>query len=121
MKKTAITAMTLVLVLCILFACGCTAPATTEPTAFPTGTPIPVISYEDTPVQYSEVNGVTLAYQEFGTENTEPLLMIMGFGGTMENWNTTFVGILAENYHVYTYDHRGMGKSTDTDAQFTIE
>lgn len=121
MKKTAITAMTLVLVLCILFACGCTAPVTTEPTAFPTGTPIPVISYEDTPVQYSEVNGVTLGYREFGTENTEPLFMIIGFGATMEHWNTTFVGILSENYHVYMYDHRGMGESTDTDAQFTIE
>jgi len=121
MKKTAITAMTLLMALCILFACGCTAPVTTEPTAIPTETPIPVISYEDTPVQYSEVNGVTLAYREFGIENTQPLLMIIGFGATMEHWNTTFVGILSENYHVYMYDHRDMGESTDTDAQFTIE
>lgn len=121
MKNTAITAMTLVLALCILFACGCTAPVTTEPTAIPTETPVPAISYEDTPVQYSEVNGVTLGFREFGTENTEPLLMIIGFGATMEHWNTTFVGILSKNYHVYMYDHRGMGESTDTDAQFTIE
>lgn len=46
--------------------------------------------------------------------------MIIGFGGTMKSWNTTFIHILAENYHVYIYDHRGMGKSTDIDAQFTI-
>lgn len=121
MKKSGITAMTLVLALCIIFACGCTAPATTPETAGePTETAIQPIAYEDTPVQYSEVNGVTLAYREFGPENTEPLLMIIGFGGTMESWNTTFVGILAENYHIYVYDHRGMGKSTDIDAQFTI-
>jgi pimeloyl-ACP methyl ester carboxylesterase len=121
MKKTAITAMTLVLALCILFACGCTAPPTTPETAGePTETAIQPINYEDTPVQYSDVNGVTLAYREFGTENTEPLLMIIGFGGTMESWNITFIGILAENYHVYVYDHRDMGQSTETDAPLTI-
>lgn len=121
MKRTAITGMTLVLALCILFACGCAAPAATpESAGEQTDATIQAITYEDTPVQYSDVNGVTLAYREFGTENTEPLLMIIGFGGTMESWNTTFLGILAENYHVYIYDHRGMGKSTDIDEQFTV-
>lgn len=121
MKKTAIAALVPVLTICILFACGCTAPVTTEPTAPPTETVIQPVSFDDTPVQYSEVNGVTLAYREFGTENTEPLLMIIGFGATMEHWNTTFVGILAENYHIYAYDHRDMGESSESDAQFTIE
>ncbi|KAF1074931.1 alpha/beta fold hydrolase [Methanogenium sp. MK-MG] len=121
MKKTAITAMTLVLALCILFACGCTTSATPETTGQPTEPTIQPISYDDSPVQYSDVNNVTLAYREFGTENTELLLMIIGFGGAMEQWNSTFVGILAENYHVYVYDHRGMGKSTDVDAPFTVE
>ncbi|WAI01577.1 alpha/beta fold hydrolase [Methanogenium organophilum] len=121
MKKTAITAMTLMLALCILFSCGCSAPpASQETTGQPTKTAIQPISYEDTPVQYMDVNGVTLGYREFGTANTEPLLIIIGFSETMDSWNTTFVGILAENYHVYAYDHRGMGKSTDTDAQYTI-
>jgi len=121
MKKPAITALTLVLTLCILFACGCTAPpATPETAGEPTETVIQPITYEDTPVQYCDVNGVTLAYREFGIENTQPLLTIMGFGGTMESWNTTFLGILEENYHVYVYDHRNMGQSTETDAPLTI-
>jgi len=34
--------------------------------------------------------------------------MVTGFGGTMNGWNQTFIGILATKYHVYTYDHRGM-------------
>ena len=120
MKKTAITALILVLTICILFACGCTSPGTTETTATPTETAIQSISYDDAPVQYMDVNNVTLAYREFGTENTEPLLMIMGFGGTMEDWNTTFVSILSENYHVYVYDHRDMGESSESDTQFTV-
>lgn len=66
------------------------------------------------------MNGVTLGYREFEAENTELLLMLVGFGATMETWNTTFIGILAENFHVYIYDHRGMGESTDVDNQYTI-
>lgn len=74
---------------------------------------IPTVSFNETPVQYAEVNGVTLGYREFGAG--EPLLMIEGFGATMDNWGETFIGILASKYHVYTYDHRGMGYSGDSD------
>ena len=77
-----------------------------------------VVSFADTPVQYADVNGVTLGYREFGSG--EPLLMIPGFGATMDNWNETFIGILASRYHVYTYDHRGMGYSSDSNVTHTI-
>jgi pimeloyl-ACP methyl ester carboxylesterase len=118
MKIKTITAVTLVLALCLLFTCGCT--TTTETNQLPAVTAPTALSYNDIPVQYAEVNGITIGYREFGAENTEPLLMLMGFGETMDTWNTTFIGILAENFHVYTYDHRGMGESTDVDAQYTI-
>lgn len=122
MKKAIYTAITLIFTVCLLFAAGCTtAPADSGSSdGVLVDKTLPEISYENTPVQYSEVNGVTLGYREFGADNTEPLLMIMGFGGTMDGWNTTFIGILSENYHVYAYDHRGMGESTDVDAQFTV-
>jgi pimeloyl-ACP methyl ester carboxylesterase len=76
------------------------------------------VSFANTPVRYADVNGVTLGYREFGSG--EPLLMIPGFGATMENWNETFISILASKYHVYTYDHRGMGFSTDNNVTHTI-
>jgi pimeloyl-ACP methyl ester carboxylesterase len=78
----------------------------------------PVVSFNATPVQYAQVNGVTLGYRGFGSG--EPLLMIEGFGATMDNWNKTFIGILAAKYHVYIYDHRGMGYSTDNNATPSI-
>jgi pimeloyl-ACP methyl ester carboxylesterase len=46
--------------------------------------------------------------------------MIQGFGGTINDWNQTFIGILASKYHVYTYDHRGMGNSSDNNATPTM-
>jgi len=76
------------------------------------------VSFNDTPVQYVDVNGVTLGYREFGSG--EPILMIPGFGATMDKWNETFIGILASRYHVYTYDHRGMGSSSDSNETHTI-
>lgn len=79
---------------------------------------VPLVSFNDTPVQYAEVNGVSLGYREFGSG--EPLLMIEGFGATIDNWNETFIGILASKYHVYAYDHRGMGYSSDNDAPPSI-
>jgi pimeloyl-ACP methyl ester carboxylesterase len=62
------------------------------------------------PVQYAPVNNVTLAYRSFGSG--EPLLLICGFGATMDQWNSTFVSLLAAQYRVITYDHRGMGYSS---------
>jgi len=83
--------------------------------ACPGITPIPTVSINATPIQYADVNGVRLAYREFGSG--EPLLMLNGFGATMDSfWNESFLGILATRYHVYIYDHRGMGYSTDNDA-----
>ncbi|UUX91977.1 alpha/beta fold hydrolase [Methanoplanus endosymbiosus] len=121
MKKLCFTATTFILVVCLLFACGCTGPSATPETAVkPAESTFQPVSYEDTPVQYSDVNGVSLAYREFGTENSKPLLMIIGWGGDMDGWDTTFIGLLAEKYHVYIYDHRDMGQSTETDAPLTI-
>lgn len=83
-----------------------------------TGTKILPVSFEKTPVQFAQVNGVTLGYREFGSG--EPLLMIEGFGATMDDWNETFIGILSSKYHVYTYDHRGMGYSSDDNVTPSI-
>ncbi len=75
----------------------------------PVGASNPTVSVLKTPLQYASVNGATLAYREFG--EGEPLLIIIGFGATMDQISDTAVGILASKYHVYLYDHRGMGHS----------
>ncbi len=81
--------------------------------------PVPSVSINGTPIQYAEVNGIRLAYREFGSG--EPILMLNGFGATMDGfYNESFLGILATRYHVYIYDHRGMGYSTDDSTPPTM-
>jgi pimeloyl-ACP methyl ester carboxylesterase len=113
----------LAVIACLLVAAGCTgtAPAGNATAAVPAVTQPAPVSISGTPVQYREVNGVKLAYWEWGSG--EPVLLIEGFGGTVANatpatvaWNETFLGILSSKYHVYAYDHRGMGYSSYVNA-----
>jgi len=116
--KTAMYFFTAAAILaCLIVMAGCTGTPGSQPVPENTGKPVPLLTAESinaTPVHYAEVNGVKLGYREFGSG--EPLLLIEGFGSTMDSWNATFVGILASKYHVYTYDHRGMGYSSTDNA-----
>lgn len=105
----------------ILVCCtaGCiSAPPAISPDKAPPATEYPPLSIRATPVQYADVNGVRLAYREFGSG--EPLLVIVGFGATMEQANDTAISVLASKYHVFLYDHRGMGHSSTGNETPTI-
>lgn len=119
MNKTQTLTLLIAATLCLLVTAGCMGiSGTGQPTGRAAQQPL-AVSFNATPVQYAQVNGVTLGYREFGSG--EPLLMIPGFGATMNTeWNETFTGILASKYHVYTYDHRGMGYSSDNIATPSI-
>lgn|SRR5208283_4436985 len=116
MKKPISCFLAIAILFSVILAAGCTGSTTNStPTAAPAVTPAPAINVTSIPVQYADVNGVRIGYREFGSG--EPLLMICGFNGTMDTmWNGTFLGILASQYHVYIYDNRGMGYSSDTNA-----
>ncbi|NLV27958.1 MAG: alpha/beta hydrolase [Methanomicrobiales archaeon] len=79
----------------------------------------PKNSIQNTPVQYLNISGINIAYREFGTG--DPLLMNQGIDATMDDWNDTFISILASKYRVYIYDYRGMGYSTDNDSKHSIK
>jgi pimeloyl-ACP methyl ester carboxylesterase len=127
-KKTPIVILAIFAVFCLIFATGCTSVTTTTPSSNPTAVPTtvpatgqyPTVSINGTPIKYVHVNGVDLAYREYGSGG-EPLLLQEGFGSTQDvAWNATFLGILATKYHVYTYDYRGVGYSNDTNGNHTI-
>ena len=120
-KLTALLAFALMIFLLAVAGCTDTSSGTCPVPAVPavqSGQSHPAVSFNATPVRYAQVNGVSLGYREFGSG--EPLLMVEGFGATIDTWNETFIGILATKYHVYTYDHRGMGYSGDNNATPTI-
>ncbi|MGB7993192.1 alpha/beta fold hydrolase [Methanoregula sp.] len=113
MKKLISCILAIAVLLLVILVSGCTGSTAGSIPATPSVTPAPSIAVTSIPVQYADVNGVRIGYRQFGSG--EPLLLICGFNGTMDNmWNGTFLGILASQYHVYIYDNRGMGYSSDT-------
>ncbi len=118
MNKILIYTLVIAITICLLAAVEFTGISGTAQPACMAAQQYSAVSFDTTPVQYAHVNGVTLGYREFGSG--EPLLMLQGFGNTIGDWNKTFIGILAAKYHVYTYDHRGMGYSSDNNATPSI-
>ncbi len=49
-----------------------------------------------------------------------PLIMVMGYSGTQDTWDPTFLDDLAKEYKVITFDNRGMGETTAGTREFTI-
>ena len=62
-------------------------------------------------------NGVAIAYKLVGSG--EPLVMVMGLGGTMEDWTKDFINALSRRFQLILIDNRGMGYSTANDAKFS--
>jgi len=62
----------------------------------------------------TEVNGITIHYEERGTG--QPLLLIMGLGGQLTDWPPTLVDLLAERFRVILFDNRDIGLSSQIDV-----
>ena len=65
------------------------------------------------------VGDITMAYWTYG--EGYPLVMIMGFSGTMDMWDPTIITELSARYQVIVFDNRGMGKTSAGTREFTIE
>jgi pimeloyl-ACP methyl ester carboxylesterase len=65
-----------------------------------------------------DLGGRTLSYSRRGAG--ERLLLIMGMAGHQEMWRADFLDLLAEDFEVVTFDHRGVGESTDVPGQFSV-
>lgn len=67
----------------------------------------------------AHVDDIDIAYKSFGTGY--PLVLIMGFSGTMDMWQPQALSALSSRYKVIVFDNRGIGESTATDKRFSIE
>ena len=65
------------------------------------------------------VEDIGIACEVFG--EGEPLILIMGYSGTMDLWAPEVLQELATHYKIIIFDNRGMGKTTASDKEFTIE
>lgn len=67
-------------------------------------------------VSFASVNGIRIAYETFGRRTDRPLLLIMGLGSQMVQWDESFCRRLAgKQYWVIRFDNRDIGLSTHFD------
>jgi pimeloyl-ACP methyl ester carboxylesterase len=63
--------------------------------------------------QLATSNGISLCYDAFGSSTDEPIVLIMGLGGQMIQWDDAFCIELASNgFRVIRFDNRDIGHST---------
>ena len=86
-------------------ACGSDSDTTASTT---TATP-PAVSVAKTPVKVAQTERGAVGYRSVGSGPA--LVMIMGFGSSMEDWQPSFVDDLAKTHRVVIFDNAGIGKS----------
>jgi len=65
---------------------------------------------------FAQANGLELCYETFGDPGAPPLLLVMGLGAQMIQWDEEFCLALAEaGHHVIRFDNRDVGRSTILD------
>lgn len=62
---------------------------------------------------------LAIGYRIYGKGH--PLLMIMGYGSTMNLWEEKLINTLAEHFQVIIFDNRGMGESSAGEKEFSIQ
>src|SRR5262249_1602837 len=84
----------------------------------PDNGPAPPVSSAPVPVGKGHVkaNGITIAYESFGPEERETVLLIMGAGAQLTAWHVELCEELVKRgYRVIRYDNCDVGLSTHFD------
>lgn len=66
-------------------------------------------SVVNVPVKVATTSKGDVAYRAFG--HGPPLVLIMGYGGTMETWDPHFIDELGRGFRVIIFDNAGIGRS----------
>jgi pimeloyl-ACP methyl ester carboxylesterase/heat shock protein HslJ len=109
----------LLLLFYMLMLAACTAMPTVEPGIPVTGDGTPTSQIEGNPeIGQVQANGITLAYESFGSPEEETILLIGGVGQQLTGWPLELVtGLVERGYRVVRFDNRDIGLSTKlTDA-----
>lgn len=68
-------------------------------------------TYETTPTRFVEANGIRYAYRSMGKESGTPLVFLIHFRGTLDNWDPAVVNGLAKDRPVVLFDNAGVARS----------
>ncbi len=70
------------------------------------------------PVRVAVTDDGDVGYREIGSG--PPLLLIMGLGGTMDDWSPSFVDALAARHQVVVFDNAGVGETAGIAPPLTV-
>ncbi|KAH7153325.1 Alpha/Beta hydrolase protein [Dactylonectria macrodidyma] len=68
-------------------------------------------TYETARNQFVTVDGIRFAYRHLGPSHGIPLVLLVGFRGTMDHWDPALVNPLAAKRPVMLIDNAGVGRS----------
>ena len=77
------------------------------------------MSIVSAPVRVAHTARGKVAYREIGSG--PPLVLIAGYGSTMQVWDRRFVDALAENHRVVIFDNAGIGKTANLPKPLTVD
>ncbi len=118
--------VTIILVL-LFFLAGCTAPGPGSPDSLAPSLPGNHLNasvssqqwIDQVPVKKVTADDIEVAYKDFG--EGEPLILITGYGATMDLWPPGLLSNLSSRHRVIIFDNRGMGHTTTSGEPFSIE
>jgi pimeloyl-ACP methyl ester carboxylesterase len=70
-------------------------------------------------VKMAHAGDINIAYRIMG--QGDPIVLIMGYGSTMDMWDPRLLHSLAAKYRVIIFDNRGTGNTTATPDSFSID
>src|ERR1700684_4209457 len=101
----------------LLSSCGGGTPsAATTTTPPPPGVrPLAVI---DTATEVAHTAAGAVGYRQIGTGS--PILLLMGLGGSLDDWQPSFVAALASGHRVVMLDNAGVGQTAALGSPLSI-
>ncbi len=72
------------------------------------------VSYKDTPTRTVDVDGVSFAYRQVGTDGGVPLVFLHHLTAGLDDWDPAVIDGVASERHVIAFDNRGVGRSGGT-------
>ncbi len=107
-----------VAVLCasvVVFGAGTTAASAHASPGTSGAAPVDVVA---APVRAANTSSGVVGYREVG--HGSPLVLIMGFGGTIDDWAPSFVDALGADHRVVVLDNAGIGKTAALALPLTV-
>ncbi|HEV8066079.1 MAG TPA: alpha/beta hydrolase, partial [Acidimicrobiales bacterium] len=94
------------------------APATSSTTTTSSTLAAGAVSIVKAPVRVADTTDGLVGYRQVGAG--PPLLMIMGYSGTMDDWEPNFIDALAREHTVVIFDNAGIGMTSGLKGTLTV-